>query len=319
MKPRSLPIIAPSLQVAFFHRLQVVRRTSLQEGLREAVQKLSVSDIDRELEMFVSPEALSKLASFSVRGEAVFPVPCVLNASPMLLGYYRLLFGISQKEAYNKGPFGRFKRMEEKGLLSGSARAELPNLCHSLARTGEALVHGISPVSLQSLHELQVLTLGAQFRGSENVRIGAAAARTVFELFKVIARNSIQEATDRSLVLTNAAGRTVLIAVASDPDITITETTGEEVRPVVSIEIKGGADTSNVHNRIGEAEKSHQKARKQGFLEFWTILRSSVSEERARQESPTTSHFFYLDKILDASSDEAIRFRARLSSLLGIR
>jgi hypothetical protein len=32
----------------------------------------------------------------------------------------------------------------------------------------------------------------------------------------------------------------------------------------VAVEIKGGKDYSNIHNRIGEAEKSHQKAKKEG-------------------------------------------------------
>jgi hypothetical protein len=39
------------------------------------------------------------------------------------------------------------------------------------------------------------------------------------------------------------------------------------VRSLAAIEIKGGRDYSNIHNRIGEAEKSHQKAEKQGYVE----------------------------------------------------
>ena len=40
----------------------------------------------------------------------------------------------------------------------------------------------------------------------------------------------------------------------------------------IAIEIKGGTDVSNLHNRLGEAEKSHQNARLLGFTQFWTII-----------------------------------------------
>lgn len=316
---KSIPVLAPRLQVTFFHRLQAVRKSYLRDALSETVRKLRTQDIDAELAKYVDADALAKLASFSLRGEAVFPVPVVLQANPFLLGYYRLLFGLSQKEAYSKGPFGRFKRLEERGDLPERISAEIPALCKSLIQTGEALVAGIAPVSLEALHDLQLLTLGAQFRGSENVRIGEAAALEVFNLIKGMTKRYLKEETDRSLVLRNAAGRAVLIEVASDPDVAITETHDAGARPIVSIEIKGGGDVSNVHNRIGEAEKSHQKARKLGFFEFWTILRSNVDDARARQESPTTSHFFHLDRILDPSTQEAKKFRAQLTALLGIR
>lgn len=317
--PKPLPVLAPDLQVAFFHRLQLVRKSYLQDALSQTVARLRIPDIDRELAQYVGAESLTSLASFAIRGEAVFPVPVVLSANPLLLGYYRLLFGLSQKEAYNKGPFGRFKRLEERGDMPDRLKGELSLLCGSLIKTGESLLRGISPVTIQGLHDLQLLTLGAQFRGSENVRIGEAAALEVFNLIKVLARRYVTDATDRSLVLKNAAGRAVLIEVASDPDLRITETNDTGARPIVSIEIKGGRDVSNVHNRIGEAEKSHQKARKLGFLEFWTILRSRVDDSRARQESPTTSHFFHLDQIAKTGTVEAKKFRAHLTSLLGIK
>ena len=64
----------------------------------------------------------------------------------------------------------------------------------------------------------------------------------------------------------DAAKRTVTIEIASDPDIIIRE----EIRPetyrnIIAIEVKGGRDFSNIHNRIGEAEKSHQKAKGKGY------------------------------------------------------
>ena len=89
-------------------------------------------------------------------------------------------------------------------------------------------------------------------------------------------------------------------------------------RPQVAIEIKGGTDVSNVHNRIGEAEKSHQKARQTGFVEYWTILAAHVDPITASRESPTTTQFFQLSELLDADSDGYKAFRDHLHSVLGI-
>ena len=46
--------------------------------------------------------------------------------------------------------------------------------------------------------------------------------------------------------------------------------------------IKGGTDKSNAHNRAGEAEKSHQKARQQDFRECWTLIyKKGLDEAKA--------------------------------------
>jgi len=88
----------------------------------------------------------------------------------------------------------------------------------------------------------------------------------------------------------------------------------------VAIEIKGGQDYSNVHNRIGEAEKSHQKAKLDGYAECWTIVGvAALGMDIARRESPTTDRFYHLDRIADATSAEAVDFRECLLSRLGIR
>ncbi len=161
----SLPVLSPDLQVAFYYILGSLRKECLAEALRETVAGLRVAEIDRELERCVPPAALQKVASFGLRGEVVFPVPLVLRANPSLLGYYRLLFGLSQKEFYNKGPFGRFKGLEESGQNPPRTDGQLEALCRSLIETAARLVDGLDDLSLPIVHELQLLTLGPQLRG----------------------------------------------------------------------------------------------------------------------------------------------------------
>jgi hypothetical protein len=101
---------------------------------------------------------------------------------------------------------------------------------------------------------------------------------------------SVVKVEETRIEIKNAAGRTVLIEFAPDPDIIIRE----EMRPghfreLIAIEVKAGSDFSNIHNRIGEAEKSHQKAKHSGYVECWTVVNvDKVDTTMARKESPST-------------------------------
>jgi len=75
-----------------------------------------------------------------------------------------------------------------------------------------------------------------------------------------------------------------------------------KLRNKVAIEIKGGTDVSNAHNRAGEAEKSHQKAKKQGFRDYWTLIsKTGLSVEKLKQESPTTNSWFDVAQVFGAA------------------
>ena len=311
------PVLEPKLQIAFYYMLKAVRETYLGEALSATVKKLETKSIDDDLNRYVR---LARLTGFGLRGERVFPVPCVMTANPSLLGYYRLLYGLSQKEFYNKGPFGRFRVLEDKGGdVPHRLLLMVEPLCRSLISTGQQLVEEIDCVSLDVVHELQLLTLGPQLRGSRNTKIGQDASKEVFELIRSIVAPYVRKSDDRMIRLENDSGRIVRIEFASDPDICITEQLDSGDRASVAIEIKGGTDPSNIHNRLGEAEKSHQKAKGKGFFEFWTIVRVDVDDVLAKRESPTTSHLFHLNRIKLGPTEEHKVFRDMLGSLLGIR
>jgi hypothetical protein len=298
-------------------RLQQLRHKYLTEALSQAVEKLPVAQIDRELGKIVGNARLAPLAVSGLRGERFYPVPTLLKAKPHLLGYYRLLYGVSQKEFY-RGAFSRFKPMEQDNLLKRENEELLPSLCRAMAETGTALLDGIQPVSMETIRELQLLTLGPQLRGSQNVTIGKGATKQVFDLVRELVSAHIESSTDRVISVKNAAGRIVQIAFASDPDITIIETLASGAMPNTSIEIKGGADVSNVHNRVGEAEKSHLNAKGSGFTRFWTILKANIDPALAKQQSPTTTAFFNLDEIRDVHSSGHVRFKELLHQTIGI-
>jgi hypothetical protein len=312
----------PDLQIAFFDRLTHLRKLYLIDALLATVGKLDVEEINKQLAIIAPRRAIRKIASWGLRGELVFPVPCLLQSSPRLLGYYRLLLGFSQKEFYGRiYGLSSFKSMEEKGILSSAQLKQVESLCRTLAVSAQHLVRGVPKLEKSTLHDLTMLTLGPQLRGGTLNLLGTQATKRVFRLIKSALSSAVIGSTDREIRLRNAAGRIVFVEFSSDPDIRIREKLPSGAsHNLVAVEIKGGRDISNVHNRIGEAEKSHQKARKQGFTECWTIVGvSGLDFSLARKESPSTDRFFFLHQILNEDSKEAAEFREELLARVGIK
>lgn len=313
------PVLSPALQLGFYQRLEEARKAHLLPALLKQVGQLDIGVLDKELLELVGRHRLSFVAQRGLRGELVFPVPYVLLSKPTLIGYYRLLLGFSQKEFYRRS-FGRFKKMEQDNVLTEATRSLLRPLCESLIESSWILVNGLPDLSPDTLASLTHLTLGAQFRGSRNVNLGTEAIRTVFALIKAIVSDRIQEEGQVYLEVLSAAGRVFRIEFAPDPDLAIRQKLADgSYRNRIAVEIKGGTDVSNIHNRLGEAEKSHQKARGEGFTQFWTVVNvASVDPVIWRQETPTTNELFYLEEIADVRSQEYARFREYLVSELGI-
>jgi DNA-binding transcriptional regulator YdaS (Cro superfamily) len=319
-----LAIPPPELQIDFASLMTEFRRQYLQDALIETVQSLSIPAIDKELARYVPSRSLSALAAQGLRGELMFPVPVLLTTSPRLLGYYRLLYGYSQKQFYTKSTgLTSFKCMEVSGRLSQPVIRQLDDLCAAMGKAGDLLVEGIGAarISPDLLDRLAILTLGPQLRGGANVRRGTAGIQAVFILIREVVTNSVVQMSEKRIEIKNAAGRRVLIEFASDPDIVIRE----ELRPgvyrqIIAIEVKGGQDFSNVHNRIGEAEKSHQKARSAGFVECWTVVNvDRTNFGTAQRESPSTNRFYRLSDLVSGSGDDHRDFHDRIISLTGIQ
>jgi hypothetical protein len=316
-----LPSSKPQAMVAA--SLDQLRKLFLHEALANAIRSIELKVLNEELDRFAPKEDLQLLAARSIRGEFVFAVPHLLRQKPHLLGYYRLLLGYSQKLFYSQAKLGRFKCLEFAGHVTPKIAEELEELCHSLNSEISKLLTtiGFEKVSLDLVKELTLLTLGPQLRGGNNTQIGKLANRAVFEIIQQIVGTSVTAITDTSLEILNAAQRRVVISFSADPDISIREELSPgKLRDVVAIEIKGGTDQSNIWNRLGEAEKSHQSAKKRGFVQFWTIFNvETLDLAKAREKSPTTQKFFNLRELTRSESSQFGEFQEQLTALLGIR
>lgn len=312
------PILSPALQLGFYQRLEEAQKRHLLPALLDKVGTLDIARLDQELLALAGSDKVAFIAHSGLRGELVFPTPYLLTSKPALLAYYRLLLGFSQKEFY-RSPFGRFKRMED-DELTPATRKLLKPLCESLIESAWILVNGLPDLSHGILHSLTLLTLGPQLRGSRNVNLGIEAISTVFALIKSIVSEAIVTEKVNCIEVKSAAGRTFRIEFAPDPDIAIRQTLQDgSLRNRIAVEIKGGTDYSNIHNRLGEAEKSHQKAKSEGYTQFWTVINvSGVAPETWKQETPTTTELFELDEITNAKSAAYKQFKEYLVSELGI-
>jgi len=215
--------------------------------------------------------------------------------------------------------FSQFKGMEARGVLNEAQENLLPQLSRALGAGLADLVRQMSPaITQRDVTELPLLTLGAQFQGSNNNSIGRQAVVDAFLSIREIVKNHISQ-EQKKITVTNSAGRTVVIALAADPDVRIQEEFSGKMQNKVAIEIKGGTDKSNADNRAGEAEKSHQKAKGEGFRDFWTIIATKgLDPAKLKQESPTTNSWFDATQVLGRVGEDWEEFRNRIAGQVGI-
>lgn len=318
----TLPL--PNLQIGFAIRLLSLKNKCLQTALQKTISSIDIQELDKELIKYAGKDYVAKMAAKGLRGELLFATPCVLKKSPALLGYYRLLLGYSQKAFYNSQTgFSVFKKCEDCDLLTPIASSKLDVACAELCNASKKLFDGIGAelISKSILHELSLLTLGPQMRGAVSNTIGQEGIKTVFQILLSIVKNSVilHDESQGIIVVENAAKRRVSIEFSSDPDIVISEKISEKTtKKIVAIEIKAGADIANIHNRLGEAEKSHQKAKLDGFAECWTIFNVDLAYSVAQKEAPSTNRFYNLSSLTDSCSEEFCDFKDQVVYFTGI-
>ena len=180
----SQTIRAPSAsrQIAFHQLLVAARKTWLMDALSDALGGIDPKTLKRQLNRYIPRDVQQLLAAAGLRDEHVFPTPIILETKPTLVGYYRFLLGISQKSFYSTGTaMSSFKSMETRGMLNGRQKGMLPAFCKVMSEGLAELVRQMSPtITSRDVAELSLLTVGAQFQGSNNNTIGQQATVDVF-------------------------------------------------------------------------------------------------------------------------------------------
>ena len=299
-----MPFRVPSTERQIYIEafLRHARANCLHEVVATTASAVTPTALRKELITYVPTEGLSFLQGTGIRDEEVYVVPCLLVRCPSIIAFYRLLLGISQKQFYaTKTGLSKFKILEDGAAVPSSLRPQLGDFCRAVNQAICQLLLNFPRMSLRAdVSQLPIMTLGAQADGSWRTQIGSSATQEVFDSLKFIIRDAgakFQE-TKLSISVTNNSGRRVTLMLAPDPDVVIREEVADVSVYKTAIEIKGGKDLSNIHNRAGEAEKSHQKAQQDGARDCWTVISLvGTSLDKLKQESPTTREWFDLDEI----------------------
>jgi hypothetical protein len=249
----------PARQIYVRTFLSQARGTVLHEAVRAAAAQVDPTTLRHEMASYVPAPGLQAVQGSGVRDELIFATPCILLQAPTVLGYYRLLLGASQKRFYAKATgLAIFKAMEERGVIRDTVDSAIATLCSEMNEAMTVLVTALPRSSLHTdIDQLPLLTLGAQADGSWRTRIGQEATDGVFKALKNVIKSQGKQYSDHgdSITVVNSAGRNVTLALSADPDVVIKEYVNDQTVFKTAIEIKGGTDYSNVHNRAGEAER----------------------------------------------------------------
>ena len=313
--------IPADLAIDLYTGLVNARRTKLQPALNAAVKAVGVAAIDQDLQRLVPAGVLTHLASLGLRGERVFPVPAIIKHAPPLIGYYRMLLGLSQKE------FGQSQRLgyaawvnaERTGRLSPDLIGALDQFCSALINPLVQLVTVMNQFDDRDLSDLSLLTLGPTLQGGRNTVIGSRAAAEVFQALRSLVAPFTVFDSPRLIRFQTPSGRNFELIPASDPDIAIDEGIGKQTAPLIAIEIKGGKDISNAYNRAGEAEKSHISAKLRGYNHRWTIIHmSGLDRRRVCQKTPSSTEVFEAADIIQQSGGDWMKFQQKLKRIIGV-
>ena len=235
MKP-----IPADFGIGLYTRLLNARRTMLQPALNVAVKAVGVAAIDADLQRLVPSGPLDHLGSLGLRGERVFPTPVVLGQAPPLIGYYRMLLGISRKEFRQPGRlgYGAWEAAERDGRLSVGLSAQLDEFCRQLIQPLAALVFAMGQFDDRDLNDLALLTLGPTFQGGRNTVIGAAAAVDALRALRTLVTGVIALDSPGVLRFQAPAGRMFQMIAGADPDIAVSAGAGNQAVPFLAVEVK---------------------------------------------------------------------------------
>jgi XcyI restriction endonuclease len=313
---KPLPL-SPELAINLYENLIEARKLYLHPALSKAIREVGVKTIDTELYRLVPLQALDRMAELGLRGELAFPTPSIIEHTPSLLGYYRMLLGQSKKEFRRKG-YGTWINVEENEKLSKQNENELEEYCANLAQNLATLILAMGEFNQRDLSDLALLTLGSTFQGARNDAIGSQAEKQIFELLLKLVKPWIiyAEWPVIRFAIPTRDGSIFEIINKSDPDISLRAGSGAHSGPLLAIEVKGGGDASNAHNRAGEAEKSHIKAASAGYNHRWTLIQIPAGQrDRISNETPSSTRFFEFNEIIFQSGDDWIEFQKEFFKL----
>jgi hypothetical protein len=194
----------------------------------------------------------------------------------------------------------------------------LDRFCAALIAPLTELVYAMDVFTDRDLSDLTLLTLGPSLQGGRNNVIGTRAAGEVLDSIRSLVEPWITLDGEATIRFEAPHGGVFDVIAGSDPDIRIDSGAGLQTRRILAIEVKGGADASNAHNRAGEAEKSQIKAKGLGYVQRWTVIvMRGLNRARIREETPSSTEVFDANQVIQRNGADWEAFRVKFLAAIG--
>jgi len=240
-----------------------------------------------------------------------------------------MLLGVSKKDfsQANKLGYGPWAGAEDRNVISRTLEPYVEDFCRALVKPLVELVDAtkpLKPLDDRDLNDLALLTLGPTLQGGRNNLIGRQASVDVFAALYGLVGPWLTLDTPARVQFQTPHGVMYELLVGSDPDISLSQLVMDDGHVttrylIIAMEIKGGEDVSNAHNRVGEAEKSHLKAKAQGYRDRWTIMvMRGLDRRRLADETPSSTQLFDARAIRQQSGADWDSFRRLFGTIIGV-
>ncbi|HUY31209.1 MAG TPA: XcyI family restriction endonuclease [Pirellulales bacterium] len=265
-----------SLRATFFVRR--IRGLRLWEAIQEVSKLVRVEngfDWSNPRSLGIEAHAWERAQEKQIHPLLVFCHPRILSQQPALLRYYRTVALISQKGL--GALVGGNVAAIEAGWSQRLSVESISKIVITLNSIISAMLKGAADIDARDLPGYQFASAGATIQGSWNNAVGAAgeeAIRTILiqhlrgELEQVAWRDSTASDYTPEMhteLIDRVADVRILrlkggyhLCFASEPDVSLRDPRG---LPLLSVEVKAGADPAGSLERLGAAMKSFENDR----------------------------------------------------------
>ena len=293
--------------IDIYEALVAARRLQLQPALARAVGEVGVTIIDGELRELVPAEALNHVAGLGLRGERVFPIPSVLEHAPPLIGYYRMLLGISKKEFQQTNKLGYGSVVGRRGAratMSPELVSALPRLCAAFIEPLVKVVYAMNTFDNRDLNDLALLTLGPTLQGGRNNVIGSRTSKAVFEALRA-GRGGLDRFRQRTACTVRGSQWAYLCIDRRGATLMFASTKPSRMAKKFPLSRSRSRVAKMPPTRITGRGKRRSLTSRRGFpvtITRWTIMVTrGLNQERLRQETPSSTELFDASEVMKRS------------------
>lgn len=295
-------------------------------------------DWSKKSDWSISDDAWESADNFAINPLSIFCHPRILKQHPQFLRYYRSIVLLPQKGLQNISGISNIKEIEGgKKKISDENILKIVSTLNSLM---SSILSLSGDLNREKISGMMYATAGTTIDGSWRNQIGSEGERVIRSvLVKSLAENNeiiaISDKNDTSFTVeewqntfghpletvnsmksvVSKNGSTLLFA--SEPDVTILDSTGETVG---AMEIKAGIDPAAALERLGAMFKSFDNVLAVSPNAKTILVATCITDEvDARlREANSVNQIFITTDIINNKADRAIKLANNVRGIMGL-